>query len=551
MWSSNSDGVGQPELVGHQDRVCHLVELRPERVGRDLAVDQAVPRERAVGQLLALEQEERRVASRGEVAGRDEAGPGLVEVAREDLAIGPEVGVVRVAGRHGLTPRRGEAGHDGARERLVLRGLDHVGAQVVGVLQLLPLGDADRQLLDVRIRQRRVVGVPAGLVGIEGSVEAGRQRPCRRVDRLVVGRAEAEGQQGLAAAVERQPRRRDDVALAGVGMDRRQRVGVVELLEAVALRAGEPDGSLVERAVERGEDRLGVIPVGGVGRGDRVGGHEDRMAARVIDGCRVRPAIARATAAVAVDRRVEADEQLETVAVWLGLGREREPHQDGVPARVGHVGGLDAVQAVLVRRGHLAGHPAGVGHGLHRVRHVTGLEVGEGRAVRDDVLERLDVGVVDGRVVDVAEDPAGDRVPDLRLGVPSGAQAVLAGQVEVRQGARAAGRAMIGGDLDREDVRRRVVGEGDLRAVGRDVEGDVRPVRDAVGAVVLVKALVDRDLGLVRAGRQRGRLERVDAVAVDVLQPGPEAARIPVARRSPARTGSCPGPRRWSSRGCR
>ena len=80
-------GVGQPELVGHQDREGHLIELRPERVGRNLAIDQAVPRERTVWKLLALEQEERCVAGRGEVAGRDEAGPGFVEVASEDLAI--------------------------------------------------------------------------------------------------------------------------------------------------------------------------------------------------------------------------------------------------------------------------------------------------------------------------------------------------------------------------------------------------------------------------------------------------------------------------------
>ena len=91
------------------------------------------------------------------------------------------------------------------------------------------------------------------------------------------------------------------------------------------------------------------------------------------------------------------------------------------------------------------------------------------------------------------------------------------------------GAPVINGDLDREDVRRRVVGEGDLRAGGGNGEGDVRPVRRAAGAVVLVPALVDRDLALVRAGRQRGRLECVDAVAVDVLQPGPEAARVPVA----------------------
>ena len=215
--------------------------------------------------------------------------------------------------------------------------------------------------------------------------------------------------------------------------------------------------------------------------------------------------------------------------VGLGLGREGEPHQDRVPARVGDVGGLDAVQAVLVRRGHLAGHPAGVGHGLHRVRHVAGLEVGEGRAVRDDVLKGFDVGVVDGRVVDVAQDPARDRVPDLRRRVPGRAQAVLAGQVEVRQRTRAAGRAVVDGNVDREDVRRCVVGEGDLRAVGRDGERDVRSVEDAAGAVVLVPALVDGDLARVRVGRQGGCLEGVDAVAVDVLQPGPEAARIPVA----------------------
>ena len=73
--------------------------------------------------------------------------------------------------------------------------------------------------------------------------------------------------------------------------------------------------------VERGEDRLGVVPVGGVGGGHRVGGHEDRVAARVVDGCRVRPAVARAAAAVAVDGRIEAHEQLERgAAVGLGLG---------------------------------------------------------------------------------------------------------------------------------------------------------------------------------------------------------------------------------------
>ena len=83
----------------------------------------------------------------------------------------------------------------------------------------------------------------------------------------------------------------------------------VELDEPVARRAGEADGSLDERAVEGGEDRLRVVAVGGVGRGDRVGGDEDRMAGRVVDGRRVGAAVARAAAAVAVDGRVEADVQ--------------------------------------------------------------------------------------------------------------------------------------------------------------------------------------------------------------------------------------------------
>src|SRR3989442_10886812 len=40
--------VGHAQLVGHQDRVRALVELGPERVRRELAVDEAVPRHRAV-----------------------------------------------------------------------------------------------------------------------------------------------------------------------------------------------------------------------------------------------------------------------------------------------------------------------------------------------------------------------------------------------------------------------------------------------------------------------------------------------------------------------
>ena len=90
--------VREPELVRHQDRVGGLVELRPEGVGRDLSVDEAVARHRAVRQLLALEQEQRRGPRRLEVAGGDEACPRLVQVAREHLTVGAEVRVRRIAG---------------------------------------------------------------------------------------------------------------------------------------------------------------------------------------------------------------------------------------------------------------------------------------------------------------------------------------------------------------------------------------------------------------------------------------------------------------------
>ena len=100
--------VGQPDGAGHQDRVGDLVELHPERIGRRFAVHQAVARHRPVGLLLPLEQEPDGVPRGRDVTGGDQPGERLVEVAGEDLAIGTEVGVGRVAGLHGLPPRAGQ-----------------------------------------------------------------------------------------------------------------------------------------------------------------------------------------------------------------------------------------------------------------------------------------------------------------------------------------------------------------------------------------------------------------------------------------------------------
>ncbi len=173
--------------VRHQDRVGRLVELGAERIGRGLAIDQAVARHGPVGELLAVEEEVERVARGRQVAVSDKARPRLVEVAGEDLAVRAEVGVGRVAGGDGLTPWRGEPGDDRAGERLVLGGLDHVGGRVV-------LGDEPRRIgveqapeLPGGVVQGRVVLRPAGRVGLAHGGEAPVDRALGSRHRLRLG----------------------------------------------------------------------------------------------------------------------------------------------------------------------------------------------------------------------------------------------------------------------------------------------------------------------------------------------------------------------------
>ena len=113
----------------------------------------------------------------------------------------------------------------------------------------------------------------------------------------------------------------------------------------------------------------------------------------------------------------------------------------------------------------------------------------------------------------------------------------------MRERAGAVGRTVRARGVDRQHVRRRVVGERDLGVVDRDRERDVGAVEGAAEAVVLVPVLVDRHLRLVRARRQRRRLERVDAVAVRVLEPRAQAAGIPVARAAELRLEAAGGGR--------
>src|SRR5262249_45098793 len=148
---------------------------------------------------LAFEEEDGRVASGREIAVGEQARPGLVEVACEHLPIGAEVRVLWIAGRDRLPPRRREARDDRAGERLVLRRLDRVGAQVVLVLELLALRRRERlQFLRARRVERLVVVRPALGVVLQRLVELRSKRPLRGTDRRRLSRTEAERKHGLS-----------------------------------------------------------------------------------------------------------------------------------------------------------------------------------------------------------------------------------------------------------------------------------------------------------------------------------------------------------------
>jgi hypothetical protein len=161
---------------------------------------------------------------------------------------------------------------------------------------------------------------------------------------------------------------------------------------------------------------------------------------------------------------------------------------------------------------------------------------GGGAAHRDDalaaVLDAVDARLDAGHVVGERPEPERDRGAGLDRAAGRSVEGVAgvvaeAVPLDVVVGPVASG--------DRQDVGRGVVGEGDLGAGSRDREHDVGATGHPALAVVLVPGLVDRDLGLVGTGGQVGRLEGVLAVTVDVLKPGPEAARIPVARAAERR----------------
>src|SRR5258707_589810 len=86
-----------PQLVGHNDGVANLVELRIERVGGNLPVQQAIARHRAVSLLLVIKQEFHSITRCRKVSVKQEASPRFIEIAREDFAIRAEIEIIGIS----------------------------------------------------------------------------------------------------------------------------------------------------------------------------------------------------------------------------------------------------------------------------------------------------------------------------------------------------------------------------------------------------------------------------------------------------------------------
>ena len=241
MWSCVERGVAaEPGQVGHQDRVGGLVELGAAGVRGGLAVQQRVARHRPVGQLLAVEQEQRGRPGRGDVAVGQQPGEGLVQVAGEHLAVGAEVGRLAV-GRSPRPAPTGPTGWPATRRSRPGRSCPRWPSA------RWPTGSSGSRLAawpwsagKRAAAQPGVVGRPAGRYSAAISDERAAQRLLRDGHGLRLGPAEAQ-RQGHAW-----PPGRGDVlgghdCPSGAEVYGRQRVRGVQLGEAVAGGARVPD----------------------------------------------------------------------------------------------------------------------------------------------------------------------------------------------------------------------------------------------------------------------------------------------------------------------
>ncbi len=279
--------------------------------------------------------------------------------------------------------------------------------------------------------------MPAAGVLVHERVERLTEGAARGLHRAGLALAEAERQRERAVGSEIDPCGLNEVALLRHGKAVRQPSRVrLELSQPIATLAGEAVRDRLERArgVERTVHRHRIVAVRGIGRRDRVRPHEQRVAAGARDPAAVGAAVSLAAAAVAVESGVEA--HVEPVVAGPPQRLEARSHYDRRALRICHVVRDDSVAAALGGRGDAA-RERPVVERLDRVGHVARLQVGEGRPVGHHKLQRLVVGVVVGREVDVAEHAVRDGEPNLRAPVARRSDAVLACEVEVGEGAGA------------------------------------------------------------------------------------------------------------------
>ena len=144
-----------------------------------------------------------------------------------------------------------------------------------------------------------------------------------------------------------------------------------------------------------------------------------------------------ATTATAIDTGIVA--HIKLIGGQIANERyEVDIHDQRVLIRIGQVVSYDAILSAFGGCRYLAVKGVRIlAERLHGIGSIARLQIGEGTAICDDILESLDVSIVNGGVVDIAEDPICNGEPDFGGRIASGAKTILACEVEVGERSRA------------------------------------------------------------------------------------------------------------------
>src|SRR2546423_457380 len=427
------------QLVSHNDGVADLVELRIESVGRGLPVEQAIAGHRAINQLLVIKQEVHSSARRRKVAVKREASPSFMEVARKNCVGRAEEGSVGTSRRDSLSPGGGEACYYGTGEGFILGCLHHVSAQVVFAHKLVPLFARCALKIGWRGVQAVIVSVPPGLVALLELAKLGRERRfcCTYGSRLAC--TEAQCQLEHAAPGDICLGRLYQVAIVSLCIKSRELVRGVELYQSVAWLAGETVAHISKgiRGVECTIDGFGIVSIGSVAFRDSIEGYRHVVTGRGVDRAGVATPVPTAATTIAVDTGIVA--HIKLIGGQIAYERyEVDIHDHRFPIRIGQVVSYDAILSAFGGCRYLAVKGVRIlAERLHGIGSIARLQIGEGTAICDDILESLDVSIVNSGALDIAENPICNGEPDFGGRIASGAKTILACEVEVGERSRA------------------------------------------------------------------------------------------------------------------